>query len=224
MLGTPSVAWRVDAAPVDYESALRAMEREVEGILSGTRPEKVWLLEHPALYTAGTSARREDLLDPGRFPVFRTGRGGEYTYHGPGQRVAYVMLDLNRRGRDVRRYVHGLEQWIIDAVARFGVAGERRPGRVGIWIPPPRGGRGGDRKIAAVGVRLRRWVTYHGVSLNIDPDLSHYDGIVPCGIAGHGVTSLAALGVSATPGEVDSVLRETFAGVFGPAPGNRTAA
>lgn len=210
-----AVDWRVDSGPVDYDLAVAAMERDVAAILAGTGRETVWLLEHAPIYTAGTSARAGDLLDAGRFPVRRSGRGGEYTYHGPGQRVAYVMLDLNRRGRDLRRFVHDLEEWLIAALAAFGVTGERRDGRVGIWVV--REGRRED-KIAAVGVRVRRWVSYHGVSLNVDPDLSHYDGIVPCGISGHGVTSLADLGVRASAADVDDALRAAFAEVFARAP------
>ena len=188
-----------------YPAAVAFMEERVSAIRRGEAPETVWLLEHPPVYTAGTSAREEELLDP-RFPVYRTGRGGRFTYHGPGQRVAYVMLDLARRGRDVRGFVHRLEQWLIDALARFGVRGERREGRVGIWVESPKG----EAKIAALGVRLRRWVSFHGVSLNVDPDLSHFSGIVPCGLARYPVTSLAELGVRVSMAEVDAVLRETF--------------
>ena len=209
-----AVDWRADAGLVDYPGAVAAMERAVAAIADGAAPERVWLVEHPPIYTAGTSARSEDLLDAGRFPVFRTGRGGQYTYHGPGQRVGYVMLDLAGRGRDVRRFVRDLEEWIIAALAEFGVAGERRPGRVGIWVARRSGGKGREDKIGAVGVRVRRWITFHGVSLNVDPDLRHYDGIVPCGIAEHGVTSLAKLGVAATMQEVDAVLKETFRRIF----------
>ena len=211
-----AVDWRVDTGLVDYRHAVAAMERAVAAIADGKAPERVWLVEHPPIYTAGTSARSSDLLDGERFPVFRTGRGGRYTYHGPGQRIGYVMLDLGGRGRDVRRYVHDLEEWIIATLAEFGVAGERRPGRVGIWIDTARqGGRKGQEdKIAAIGVRVRRWITFHGVSLNVDPDLGHYDGIVPCGVSEHGVTSLAKLGVGATMQEVDVVLRKTFCRIF----------
>ena len=209
-----AVDWRADAGLVDYPGAVAAMERAVAAIADGAAPERVWLVEHPPIYTAGTSARSEDLLDAGRFPVFRTGRGGQYTYHGPGQRVGYVMLDLAGRGRDVRRFVRDLEEWIIAALAEFGVAGERRPGRVGIWVVPRGGRKGREDKIGAIGVRVRRWITFHGVSLNVDPDLRHYDGIVPCGIAEHGVTSLAKLGVAATMQEVDAVLKETFRRIF----------
>jgi lipoyl(octanoyl) transferase len=207
-----SLEWRVEPRPVPYPQAVQTMERRVAEIAAGQAPELVWLLEHPPLYTAGTSARPEHLLDSQRFPVFQTGRGGQYTYHGPGQRVAYVMLDLQRRGRaDLRRYVHDLEEWLILSLAQFGVRGERRTGRVGIWVARPDGT---EEKIAAIGVRVRRWVTYHGVSLNRDPDLSHFQGIVPCGVADRGVTSLTALGVQVSVEEVDEVLRETFALVF----------
>lgn len=211
----PSVEWRVDHLPVDYEHAVRTMERDVADIVSGDRSETVWLLEHPALYSAGTSARPGDLLDGRKLPVFRSGRGGEYTYHGPGQRIAYVMLDLSRRGCDVRGHVRNLERWIIAALGEFGVTGELRPGRVGIWVAPTAQAPDKDLKIAAIGVRVRRWVSYHGVSINVAPDLSHYDGIVPCGITGHGVTSLAELGVTPSIREVDEALKRTFGQVFG---------
>jgi len=210
--GPGRIEWRASEIPVDYGAAVEAMEERVAGIRAGTAGELVWLLEHPPLYTAGTSARDDELLDPQRLPVHRTGRGGRYTYHGPGQRIAYVMLDLLRRGRDVRCHVHLLEEWIIRTLARFDVRGERRDGRVGIWVAR-RGA--GEEKIAAIGVRVRRWVTYHGVALNLDPELDHYRGIVPCGIAEHGVTSLAALGIGATMAEIDEALRATFAEVFG---------
>src|SRR5262245_13641539 len=209
--GTTEIEWRIDRNPADYERAVEEMEARVAAIREGRAPELVWLLEHPPLYTAGTSARAEDLLDPDYLPVHRTGRGGRYTYHGPGQRIAYVMLDLARRDRDVRCHVHRLEEWVIRTLRHFDVHGERRAGRVGIWVV-----RRGDaeEKIAAIGVRIRRWVTYHGMALNVDPELGHYCGIVPCGIAEHGVTSLAALGVTATMEEVDMALRTTFAEVF----------
>jgi lipoyl(octanoyl) transferase len=206
------IEWRMSDAPVDYPTAIATMEDRVAAIRSGTSPEMVWLLEHPALYTAGTSAKPEDLLSPDRFPVFQTGRGGQYTYHGPGQRVGYVMLDLNRRGADIRRYICQLEDWLIRTLAHFGVEGGRRNGRVGIWVD--RGG-GREDKIAAIGVRVRRWVTFHGIALNIDPDLSHFDGIVPCGIRQHGVTSLWALGHTPTMAEVDMALKTEFEAVFG---------
>jgi len=208
---TATIEWRIDDAPVAYEPAVAAMEERVAAIRAGTAGELVWLLEHPPLYTAGTSARQEDLVDPALFPVHRTGRGGQFTYHGPGQRVGYVMLDLQRRGLDLRSYVCGLESWLIRALAAFNVKGERRPGRVGVWIDE---GGGHESKIAALGVRVRRWVSYHGVSLNLDPDLSHYRGIVPCGVRGHGVTSLAAQGVTVSMAELDSVLKTSFFETF----------
>jgi lipoyl(octanoyl) transferase len=209
------IEWRRGDAPVPYDMAVEAMERRIAAIRAGTAPELVWLLEHPPLYTAGTSARPEDLLEPGRLPVHKSGRGGQYTYHGPGQRIAYVLLDLDRRGRDIRCHVWRLEEWIIAALAHFGIRGERRAGRVGVWIPRPDGR---DDKIAAIGVRVRHWVSYHGVALNVDPDLDQYRGIIPCGIApetsGHGVTSLARLGVTASIAEIDTILRATFDAVF----------
>ena len=205
--------WRTSAAPLAYPDAVAAMEARVAEIRAGRAGELVWLVEHPPLYTAGTSARDDDLLAPGRFPVYRSGRGGEYTYHGPGQRVAYVMVDLKRRGGDVRRFVGDLEQWVIDTLAAFGVTGERRRGRVGIWVA--RGG-GREDKIAAIGVRVRRWVTYHGVAINIAPELEHFSGIVPCGIADprFGVTSLAALGIDASLADFDAALRQSYASAF----------
>jgi lipoyl(octanoyl) transferase len=210
---TAQIEWRVSDGLVPYEAAVAAMEERVAAIRAGAAPELVWLLEHPPLYTAGTSARDEDLVDPGPLPVFRTGRGGQYTYHGPGQRVAYVMLDLKRRGADIRAYVHALEEWVIRALARFNLQGERREGRVGIWIAE---GGGRESKIAAIGVRVRHWVSYHGVALNVDPDLGHYRGIVPCGIAQHGVTSLAAQGLMVSLPEVDAALKAAFPGAFPP--------
>jgi lipoyl(octanoyl) transferase len=210
---TPStLEWRISDSPVPYEAAVAEMERRVAAIRDGTAPELVWLLEHPPLYTAGTSARTEDLLDPARLPVFRSGRGGQYTYHGPGQRIAYVMLDFDRFGHDIGCHVWRLEEWIIASLARFNIKGERRGGRIGVWIAPA-GGR--EDKIAAIGVRVRRWVSYHGVALNIDPDLDHFRGIVPCGITQHGVTSLAQLGITASMADVDIALRATFERVFG---------
>lgn len=209
-----TVEWRVEPGLQPYEDAVRGMEERVAAIRAGTADELAWLVEHPPLYTAGTSARKEDLLAPDRFPVHATGRGGELTYHGPGQRVAYLMLDLASRGRDVRRFVRSIEAWLIATLAEFGVEGQRRAGRVGIWVERP----GGEAKIAAVGLRLRHWISYHGVSLNVAPDLSHYDGIVPCGIGEHGVTSLADLGVAASMEEVDDVLLRRFAAVFGERP------
>jgi lipoyl(octanoyl) transferase len=207
------IEWRTSEIPVAYDAAVDTMEQRVAAIRARAARELVWLLQHPPLYTAGTSAGAEDLLDPQYLPVHRTGRGGRYTYHGPGQRIAYVMLDLGRRGRDVRCHVHRLEEWMIRTLAQFGVRGERRDGRVGIWVSRPDGA---EAKIAAIGVRVRHWVTYHGVALNVDPDLAHYRGIIPCGIAEHGVTSLAALGVDATMESVDDALRAAFAEAFTP--------
>ncbi|MBB4212147.1 lipoyl(octanoyl) transferase [Rhodothalassium salexigens DSM 2132] len=184
------------------------MERRVAEIRAGTAPELIWLVEHPPLYTAGTRAKPADLLTPDRFPVYQTGRGGEYTYHGPGQRVVYVMIDLTRRGRDVRRFVAGLEAWIIAALARFNVTAEVRDGRVGVWVPRPAMGR--EDKIAAIGVRVRRWVSYHGLAINVDPDLAHFSGIVPCGLSAFGVTSLADLGYPVTLTDMDVALHETL--------------
>jgi lipoyl(octanoyl) transferase len=211
--------WRISETPVPYEEALAAMEERVADIRAGRAPELVWLLEHPPIYTAGTSARGTDLLQPARFPVHVAGRGGQYTYHGPGQRVAYVMLDLRARRQDVRRFVSDLEEWIICSLARFNVCGERRKGRVGVWVsrpdkPPLPGGRSREDKIAAIGVRIRHWVSFHGISINVDPDLGHYTGIVPCGVADQGVTSLVDLGLLATMNDVDMVLAETFDEVF----------
>ncbi|MBI1182579.1 MAG: lipoyl(octanoyl) transferase LipB [Alphaproteobacteria bacterium] len=203
--------WILAPAPVAYPDALAAMEQRVRDISDGNARELVWLLEHPPLYTAGTSARPQDLLVPDRFPVYETGRGGQFTYHGPGQRVAYVMLDLNRRGRDLRRYVRALEQWIIDALGMLGVTGERREGRVGIWVDR---GAGGEDKIAAIGVRVSHWVTYHGIAVNVNPDLDHFSGIVPCGIAEHGVTSLADLGRPAGMAALDDALKATMPGML----------
>ncbi len=203
--------WIIADAPVAYPDALSFMERRVADIAVGAAPETVWLLEHPPLYTAGTSAHAEDLLTPDRFPVYDTGRGGQYTYHGPGQRVAYVMLDLNRRGRDLRRYITALEQWIIDTLSAFNLKGERRQGRVGIWIDS---GNGREDKIAAIGVRVRHWITFHGIAINVAPVLEHFSGIVPCGITGHGVTSLVDLGLPVTMADVDVALREAFSANF----------
>jgi len=218
-----AIDWRISDSPVPYETAVADMERRVAAIRDGQAPELVWLLEHPPLYTAGTSARAEDLLDPASLPVYRSGRGGQYTYHGPGQRIAYVMLDLDRFGHDVRCHVWRLEEWVIAALARFNVKGERRDGRIGVWIATPGGG---ENKIAAIGVRVRRWVSYHGVALNVDPDLDHYRGIVPCGIdpasSGHGVTSLARLRITASMAEVDMALRATFGEVFAVPPECKT--
>jgi lipoyl(octanoyl) transferase len=206
--------WRIDDGLIDYQTALGVMDQRASAIRAGTADELVWLLEHPPLYTAGTSAEPGDLLAPDRFPVYRTGRGGQYTYHGPGQRIGYAMLDLKRRNPDVRAYVHDLEEWIIRALARFNIRGERRAGRVGIWVT--RGG-GAEDKIAAIGVRIRHWVTLHGVAVNLDPDLTHFAGIVPCGISGpaYGVTSLHQLGILVSMAELDMALQAAFAEVFG---------
>ena len=218
--GNP-VEWRIAPGLVSYEEALKTMEERAEAIARGEAQELVWLIEHPPLYTAGTSAQPEDLIQP-RFPVHEAGRGGQYTYHGPGQRIAYVMLDLRRRKQDVRAFVCALEAWLIETLDAFNVRGERRDDRVGVWVARPDKPRGLDGsmaedKIAALGIRLRRWVTFHGVSLNVEPDLSHFSGIVPCGIAqAHfGVTSLVDLGRPVTMPEVDSALRRAFEGVFG---------
>jgi len=211
---TDPIEWRISDDPVPYPEAVQAMEARVAAIRAGTAREQVWLLEHPPLYTAGTSARTGDLLQPDRFPVHASGRGGQYTYHGPGQRVAYVMLDLKRREPDLRRFVHDLEEWVIRTLARFNVRGERRDGRIGIWVARP-GGR--EDKIAAVGVRVRHWVSYHGIAVNIDPELEHFSGIVPCGIApgaGFGVTSLHDLGLLVSMAEFDAALQGAFAEVF----------
>ena len=207
-----TMEWRISDGLIGYEQAVAFMEERVAAIRGDGAEELVWLLQHPSLYTAGTSAKDADLLEPGRLPVHRTGRGGQYTYHGPGQRVAYVLLDLQRRQMDIRRYVALLEDWLIATLARFNLRGERRQGRVGIWID--RGG-GREDKIAAVGVRVRRWVTYHGVALNVEPDLSHYAGIVPCGIQEHGVTSLVDLGLPIDMAEVDVQLANAWDEVFG---------
>jgi lipoyl(octanoyl) transferase len=207
----PAVEWRISEGLVDYPAAVAAMEARAAAIRAGQAPELCWLLQHPPLYTAGTSARAQDLLLPDRLPVFRTGRGGQYTYHGPGQRIGYVMLDLQRRGPDLRAYIWRLEEWLIRTLAHFDVEGERRSGRVGVWVVKPGGA---EAKIAALGVRVRRWVTYHGVALNLDPDLAHFAGIVPCGIGGFGVTSLADLGLAVSMGELDAALIEAFAKTF----------
>ena len=202
-----------------YAETLAAMEARAAAIAAGTADEAVWLLEHPPLYTAGTSAKREDLTDPDRFPVYETGRGGQYTYHGPGQRVAYVMLDLNRRTPDVRCFVRAMENWVIAALAEFNVKGEIRQGRVGVWVPRPdkprmADGTTAEDKIAAIGVKLRKWVSFHGLSINVEPDLSHFSGIVPCGIRDHGVTSLVDLGLPVTLADVDAALMATFPRFF----------
>ncbi len=214
--GAAPVRWRVSAGRVDYPAALAEMDRLAEAIAAGEEDELVWLLEHPPLYTAGTSARPEDLVDAGRFPIYPAGRGGQYTYHGPGQRVAYVMLDLKRRAPDVRRYVAALEEWLIRTLTAFNVRGERREDRVGVWVRRPARAGGGEDKIAAIGIRVRRWVTLHGISLNVEPDLGHFGGIVPCGVREHGVTSLVDLGLPVAMDDVDLALRREFEAIFGP--------
>ncbi len=215
--GGGAVEWRISDAPVAYPEALAVMEARAADIAAHRAGELVWLLEHPPLYTSGTSGKAEDLLDP-RFPMFSTGRGGQVTYHGPGQRVAYVMLDLKLRRPDVRAYVAGLEEWIIRTLATFNVRGERREDRVGVWVKRPDKGEGFEDKIAAIGVRLRRWVSFHGIAINVEPDLTHFDAIVPCGVADprYGVTSLVDLGHPVSMADVDVALRQTFQQVFGP--------
>ncbi|MFD2239036.1 lipoyl(octanoyl) transferase LipB [Aureimonas populi] len=220
--GSAPVEWIVRDGLCDYEAALAFMDERVAAISAGAASEAVLLVEHPPLYTAGTSAQPEDLVQPSRFPVFNAGRGGQYTYHGPGQRVAYVMLDLKRRRPDVRAFVAALEGWIIDTLATFQVKGERREDRVGVWVRRPERAPGPDgtspeEKIAAIGIRLRKWVSFHGISLNVDPDLSHFEGIVPCGVKTHGVTSLVDLGIPASLQDVDIALKARFESVFGPA-------
>jgi lipoyl(octanoyl) transferase len=221
--GAPA-AWRIAAEAVAYEDALAVMEARAAAIAAGTAGELVWLLEHPPLYTSGTSARAQDLLEP-RFPVFATGRGGQFTYHGPGQRVAYVMLDLKRRGGDVRRFVADLEEWLIRTLAAFNIRGERREDRVGVWVRRPDKGDGCEDKIAAIGIRVKRWVTLHGVSLNVEPNLTHFGGIVPCGVGQprYGVTSFLDLGHVVTMPEVDMAMRHAFEEVFGPTAPDPTA-
>ena len=213
------VEWITTEGPTDYQEAVAFMEERAAAIHAGSADEAIWLVEHPALYTAGTSAKSEDLKDPDRFPVFESKRGGQYTYHGPGQRVAYVMLDVSKRGHDVRRFVHQMEDWIIATLSEFNVTGERREGRVGVWVMRPEkpllaDGSPREDKIAALGIRLRKWVSFHGLSINVEPDLSHFDGIVPCGISAHGVTSLVDLGLPVTMRDVDIALRKTFDDVF----------
>lgn len=209
------VEWITSEGLTDYETAVAFMEERAAAIRAGTAPEAIWLIEHPPLYTAGTSAKPADLVDPDRFPVYETRRGGQYTYHGPGQRVAYVMLDVAVRGRDVRAFVHGLERWVIAALAEFNVDGVVHPDRVGVWVPRPEkpplpDGTQREDKIAAIGIRLRRWVSFHGISVNVEPDLTHFGGIVPCGITGHGVTSLVDLGLPVTMADLDVALRRSF--------------
>ena len=211
--------WKITDGLTSYDDAVVFMEARVAAIAAGDADECVWLLEHPPLYTAGTSAKIQDLTDPERFPVFESKRGGEYTYHGPGQRVAYVMLDLNKRGRDVRQFVKHLENWVISALAEFNVHGEIRDGRVGVWVrrddkPLTATGKPAEDKIAAIGLRLRKWVSFHGISINVEPDLEHFSGIVPCGISEYGVTSLVDLGLPVTIADLDAALRKTFVEVF----------
>lgn len=214
------VEWIISPGLTGYEEAVAQMEARAEAIAAGEAEELIWLVEHPPLYTAGTSADPRDLTDPDRFPVYASKRGGQYTYHGPGQRVAYAMLDVGARGRDVRRFVAQLEAWVIATLAEFNVTGERRAGRVGVWVVRPDqlpnpDGTACEQKIAAIGVRLRKWVSFHGVSINVEPELSHFDGIVPCGISEHGVTSLVDLGLPVTMADVDVALRRSFDAVFG---------
>jgi lipoyl(octanoyl) transferase len=216
-----AVEWRISDSPVDYAEAVAAMEARAAAIASGEAPELVWLLEHPPLYTLGTSGKAGDLLDP-RFPLIATGRGGQVTYHGPGQRIAYVMLDLKRRRPDVRAYVAALEQWIIETLDAFNIRGERREDRVGVWVRRPDKGDGFEDKIAAIGVRLKRWVSFHGIAINVEPELSHFQAIVPCGVVDprYGVTSLVDLGHPVTMADIDIALRQTFADIFGPTVAN----
>jgi lipoyl(octanoyl) transferase len=216
-LDSPAIVdWAISDTPVPYETAIAVMEDRIERIAAGTAPELIWLLEHPPIYTAGTSARLTDLLQPDRFPVYETGRGGQYTYHGPGQRIAYVMLDLRVRGRDVRSLITLLEDWIIATLATFNVKGEVRPDRVGVWVRRPDRGQDAEDKIAAIGLRLRRWISFHGLSLNVEPNLEHFSGIVPCGVNRHGVTSLADLGLVLSMTDVDMALAAAFEHVAGP--------
>lgn len=212
--------WKISDGLTSYEDALAFMEARVDAISRGEADECIWLLEHPPLYTAGTSAQLEDLVDPDRFPVYEAKRGGQYTYHGPGQRVAYVMLDLNKRGKDVRQFVHKLEAWVIDTLDSFNVKGEIREGRVGVWVTRPEKplsitGEVAEDKIAAIGIRLRKWVSFHGISINVEPDLEHFTGIVPCGITEHGVTSLVDLGLPVTMEDLDVALKAAFERNFG---------
>ncbi|WP_170592434.1 lipoyl(octanoyl) transferase LipB [Ruegeria arenilitoris] len=213
--------WKITDGLTDYDTAVAFMEARVAEIAAGTADECIWFLEHPPLYTAGTSAKPQDLTDPDRFPVYASKRGGEYTYHGPGQRVVYVMLDVGKRGHDVRRFVKQLETWVISALAEFNVHGEIREGRVGVWVPRKDkpltvSGEPAEDKIAAIGIRLRKWISFHGISINVEPDLEHFSGIVPCGIREFGVTSLVDLGLPVTMADVDVALRKTFAEAFGP--------
>jgi lipoyl(octanoyl) transferase len=216
--GRRDVEWLISDHPVSYPNSLAEMDARVAAIAAGTAPELVWLLEHPPLYTSGTSGKADDLLDP-RFPMYQSGRGGQITYHGPGQRIAYVMLDLKRRQPDVRAYVASLEEWIIRTLAAFNIRGERREDRVGVWVRRPDKGLGFEDKIAAIGVRLRRWISFHGIAINVEPDLSHFQAIVPCGVVDprYGVTSLVDLGLPVTMADVDIALRQAFSEVFGAA-------
>ena len=214
--GSPPVEWVIEDEIVDYERAIAEMDARVAAISEGTAAERVWLLEHPPLYTAGTSADEADLIMPDRFPVYKAGRGGQYTYHGPGQRVAYVMLDLKRRQQDVRAFVAALEAWVINSLWNYHVRGERREDRVGVWVRRPERSATSEDKIAAIGIRLRKWVTFHGISINVEPELDHFSGIVPCGIQEHGVTSLVDLGLPVTMPENDMVMRAEFEKIFGP--------
>ena len=213
------VQWEISDGEVGYDTALEKMDNHVEKMIGGEAGEKIWLLEHPALYTAGTSADKKDLIEPNLFPVFETKRGGQYTYHGPGQRVVYVMLDLNNRGKDIKKFVENLETWIIHTLEEFNVVGQSRNGRVGIWVERPDKPKNIDglfeeEKIAAIGVRLRKWISFHGLSINVDPDLSHFQGIVPCGIKEHGVTSLVDLGLPVSMTDLDIALTKSFSKVF----------
>ena len=213
------IQWEITEEKVDYETALAKMDNHVEKMIQGEAGEKIWLLEHPPLYTAGTSADRQDLVEPNRFPVFQTKRGGQYTYHGPGQRVVYVMLDLNKRGKDVKKFVKNLETWIALTLSEFNIIGQSRDDRVGIWVERPdkplnNYGAVQEEKIAAIGVRLKKWITLHGLSINLDPDLSHFQGIVPCGIKEHGVTSLVDLGLPVSMHDLDNALKKSFSKVF----------
>lgn len=210
--GNQTLEWRISDELINYPEALSEMEARVKAIRAGEASELVWLLEHPPLYTAGTSADSSDLVDPDRFPVYDAGRGGQYTYHGPGQRVVYFMLDLKKRGKDVRKFIYGLEEVMIQSLSKFGVTAERRNGRVGVWVER---GNSKEDKIGAIGVRIRQWVTYHGIALNVEPDLNHFEGIVPCGITEHGVTSLHDLGLPVTMADVDVVIQQTFDHIFG---------
>ena len=211
----PPIEWMVSTTPVDYPTAVDFMERRVQNIADGAQPECVWLLEHPPLYTAGTSAKDADLIAPNRFPVYKTGRGGQYTYHGPGQRVVYIMLNLRRRGPDIRAFVADLEKWLIAALANFNIKARCHPDRIGVWVDAPKHQPGSEEKIAAVGIRVRKWVSFHGISLNVAPDLDHFTGIIPCGLPDFGVTSMEKLGHLALMPEVDTILRQEFENQFG---------